>query len=306
MFRENCGRAGALIYLVNCVSPSYGHVKIGLPAAGRRAACLCALGLAAIWPSVAGAQAPSYTAADFVNASNYSAGPFAPNSVVSLFGSNLALGTAAANGGVQLPTSLANVSVQVSNMAVPLLYVSPGQINFLIPSELIDGAVSVQVERQGLVGPSITLTLVDAAPAPFVDAQNFALAEDWNQNYALVNAANPAHPGDAIILYLTGLGHTLPNPNPGEAPPTPAPLANPAELSVLLNGTAMDPTLILYAGVTPGFAGLYQIDLMLPMNTAANPEIRISMAGQSSPAGVLLAVQPLQPVQLDALPARNQ
>ncbi|MGP8247202.1 MAG: hypothetical protein ACLQVN_22150 [Bryobacteraceae bacterium] len=293
---------------MSCVSPSDGHVRVGLPAAGRRAACLCAVALAAFWPGGAWAQAPSYTAAGFVNASNYSAGPFAPNSVVSLFGSNLAFATASANAGAQLPTSLANVSVQLSNpaTAAPLLYVSPGQINFLIPSNLIDGTVNVQVERQGLVGPSVTLTLVDAAPAPFVDANNFALAEDWNQNYALVNAANPAHPGDTIVLYLTGLGHTQPNPNPGEAPATAAPLVNPAALSVLLNGTAMDPTLIFYAGGTPGFAGLYQINFILPMNTATNPEIRISMAGQTSPAGVLLAVQPLPPVQLDALPARKQ
>ncbi|MGA1994733.1 MAG: IPT/TIG domain-containing protein [Bryobacteraceae bacterium] len=292
---------------MNYVSPSYANARIGLPEvwrrAGRLAAMPCALLLAAFWPGAAGAQAPSYAAADFVNASNYSAGPFAPNSVVSLFGSNLAFGTAAANGGAQLPTSLGNVSVQVSNTAVPLLYVSPGQINFLIPSGLIDGAISVQVERQGWVGPTVTLTLVDAAPAPFVDSQSFVLAEDWNQNYAVVNAANPAHPGDTIVLYLTGLGHTVPNPNSGEAPATAASLANPAELSVLLNGAPMDPTLILYAGLTPGFAGLYQINLMLPMNTTINPEICISMAGQTSPAGVLLAVEP---VQLDARPARKQ
>jgi uncharacterized protein (TIGR03437 family) len=309
MFQENCAWAGALIYLVNWVSPSYAD-RIGPPKVLRRAGRLAtmpwAVLLAACWPGAAGAQAPSYTAADFVNASNYSAGPFAPNSVVSLFGSNLAFGTASANGGVQLPTSLGNVSVQVSNSAVPLLYVSPSQINFLIPSGLIDGAISVQVERQGLVGPSVTLTLVDAAPAPFVDSGNFALAEDFNQNYALVNAANAAHPGDTVVLYLTGLGHTLPNPNPGEAPATAAPLANPAELSVLLNGTPVVSTLILYAGLTPGFAGLYQINLMLPMNTATNPEIRISMAGQTSPAGVLLAVEAAQPVQLDARPARKQ
>jgi uncharacterized protein (TIGR03437 family) len=263
----------------------------------------CAVLLAAFWPGAAGAQAPSYAAADFVNASNYTVGPFAPNSVVSLFGTNLAFGTAVANGGAQLPTSLANISVQVSNAAVPLLFVSPGQVNFLIPSNLIDGAITVQVERQGLIGPTITLTLVDAAPAPFTDTQNFVLAEDWNKNYALVNAANPASPGDTVVLYLTGLGHTLPNPNPGEVPATAAPLANPAELAVLLNGAAVNPTYILYAGLTPGFAGLYQINLMIPPNTPANPEIRVSMASQTSPAGVLLAVQPLQ---LDARPARNQ
>ena len=262
-----------------------------------------ALTVAAFWPSAARAQAPSYTAADFVNASDYAPGPFAPNSVVSLFGSNLSFNTA--TGQIPFSTSLGGAEVWVSSTAAPLLYVSPGQINFLIPSNLSAGTVSVQVYRQGTVGPSVAITVVNAAPAPFVGVQNFALAEDWNQNYALVNSANPAHPGDTIVLYLTGLGHTLPNPDPGTALSTAAPIANPTELSLLLNGAAINSTLILYAGLTPNFPGLYQINFMLPMNTATNPQITISMAGQTSPAGVLLAVRPMQPVQLDELPARK-
>jgi len=291
---------------VNCVSPSYADARIGVPRVCRRAACWPAAVLATLWPCAAWAQALSYTAANFVNASNYTAGPFAPNSVVSLFGTNLSFNTASATSGVALPISLGGTSVSVFNSAVPLLYVSPGQINFLIPSDQADGAISVQVVRQGLVGPVVTLTLVDAAPAPFVDAQHYALAEDWNQKYALVNAANPAQPGDTIVLYLTGMGHTLPNPVPGAALATAAPLANLSELSVLLNGAALNPASILYAGATPNFAGLYQINFILPMNTTANPEIHVSMGGQISPAGALLAVQPLQPVQLDELPARKQ
>jgi uncharacterized protein (TIGR03437 family) len=305
MFPENSASPKELSYLVNCVSPSYADARIGVLRVCRRAACWPVAVLAAFWPCAAGAQAPSYTVAGFVNASNYSAGPFAPNSAVSLFGSNLCFNTASATSGAPLPTSLGGTSVSVFNSAVPLLYVSPGQINFLIPSDQADGAISVQVVRQGLAGPVVTLTLVDAAPAPFVDAQHYALAEDWNQNYALVNAANPAQPGDTIVLYLTGMGHTLPNPSPGAALATAAPLANPSELSVLLNGAALNPASILYAGATPDFAGLYQINFTLPMNIAANPEIRVSMAGQTSPAGVLLAVQPMQPVQLDEVPVRK-
>lgn len=273
---------------------------------GLRKTLPCAALLAVFWAGTAGAQAPSYTVAGFVNASDYTGGPFAPNSVVSLFGSNLSFGSASVSGGSQLPTMLANVLVIVSNTAAPLLYVSPSQINFLIPSDMTGGPITVQVNRQGLVGPAVTLTLVDAAPAPFVDSQNFALAEDWNQNWAPVNAANGASPGDTIVLYLTGLGRTQPNPSPGTGLGMAAPIANAGELSVLLNGAALDSDLIKYAGLTPGFAGLYQINFLLPMNTPANPNIQISIAGQSSPTSVMLGVKAAQPVQLDTLPARRQ
>jgi uncharacterized protein (TIGR03437 family) len=255
------------------------------------------------FPPAAQAQPPSYTAADFVNASDYAPGPFAPNSVISLFGSNLSFNTA--TGAIPYPVLLGGCQVWVSNTAAPLLYVSSSQINFLIPGELIGGTVSVQVERQGVIGPSVSLTLVDSAPAPFIAAQNLALAEDWNQNYALLNSTNAAYPGDTVVLYLTGLGHTLPNPDPGTALPSAATIANPSALSILLNGTAIDPALVLYAGSTPNFPGLYQINFMLPVSTPSNPSIAIAMGSQTSPSGILLPVQPLPPLQLDSLPPRK-
>src|SRR5215469_11553736 len=95
------------------------------------------------------AQAPSYDASSIVNASNYVNGPFAPGSIVSVFGSNLAFSTqtlAADNIAVStLPTQLANVMVYVDNQPAPLLFASPGQINFLIPSNGIAGASSIRV-----------------------------------------------------------------------------------------------------------------------------------------------------------------
>jgi uncharacterized protein (TIGR03437 family) len=60
---------------------------------------------------------------------------------------------------------------------------------------------------------------------------------------------------------------------------------------VYLGGAAVDPAAILYAGLTPGSAGLYQIDLVLPGGLATDPEIRLAIGDQSSPAGLKLAVQ---------------
>ena len=64
-----------------------------------------------------------------------------------------------------------------------------------------------------------------------------------------------------------------------------------SDLKLLLNGNAVDTVRIKYAGLTPGSAGLYQINLQLPDNLGADPEIRVAVASQSNPGGLKLAVR---------------
>src|SRR5262245_16761622 len=81
--------------------------------------------------------APAYSAAGIVNASDYSPGPFAPNSVVSIFGSGLARSTHVLSAddisGGRLPIEMNYVRVYVDDQPAPILFVSENQINFLIP-----------------------------------------------------------------------------------------------------------------------------------------------------------------------------
>lgn len=241
------------------------------------------------------AQPPGYTVSSIVNASDYSPGPFAPGSIVSIFGSNLSFGTSgltADNVSSTLPISLGDTHVVIDGSSAPLMFVSPTQINVMIPANKIAGNISLQVVRQGMQGQMVNLTLVTASPALFVSSDRFALAQDYNANYAVVTAAAPAQPGDVIVLYATGLGGTQPLPALGEIQQYPAPVNGfgSGVLQVLLNGKAIDPKLIAYAGLTPGFAGLYQINFLLPPDCPANPQIQVSMGGQSSAANVTLAV----------------
>jgi uncharacterized protein (TIGR03437 family) len=241
------------------------------------------------------AQAPYYTTASIVNASDYSRGPFAPSSVLSMFGTNLAWTTEAvtpetfASGTV--PTQLAATIVFIDNMPVPLLYASPTQINFLVPSEQIAGDVTVTVVRQGWNGPAVTISLIDAAPALFVMDGGFAIAQDWNTNYTLMTSAAPAHPGDTAVLYATGLGYTEPAYKSGAVPQSAAYITSRASMQVLLNGVAIDPGLVLYAGLTPGYCGLYQINFTIPANAGTNPEIRVQIGSQISIPSIKLAVE---------------
>ena len=250
------------------------------------------LALAVLCAGTAGGAGPSYSAAGIVNASNFTAGPFAPNSVISIFGTSLARSThilvdadlVACATGRCLPTEMNYVRVYVQNQPVPLLFVSEGQINFLMSSLESPGTVIVRVANESNSGPEIPVTLVDAAPALFSMTGGYAIAQDVKGK--LLTADAPAHAGDIVVVYATGLGRTSQKPVPGEVPSYAATVLAAASLKVTLNGKALDPSLIKYAGVTPGSAGLYQINLELPGGTGNDPEIQVT-AGNPATQTVL-------------------
>lgn len=239
------------------------------------------------------AQAPAYTAADIVNASDYSSGPFAPNSVLSIFGSNLSWYTAALQFGKGASSvtysQLGGVSVYVDNMPALLLYVSGPQINFIIPSFMATGDITVQVVREGVVGPAVTETLVDAAPALFDTGTGFAITT--HADGTLLTDTSPGQPGEIVVVYATGLGATDPNADAWEIPQAAAPIDSLSSLAVSLNGAVLPSYLIKYAGITPGCVGLYQLNLQLPQDVGTDPAIQVSVGARSTSGTAKIAVR---------------
>jgi uncharacterized protein (TIGR03437 family) len=259
------------------------------------------LALALLCAGSATGAGPSYSAAGIVNASNYTAGPFAPGSVIAVFGVGLArdehklvdADLVACKSSILaarcLPLELNYVRVYVQDQPVPLLYVGPGQVNFLMSSTETAGPVKIRVVTEGITGPEIVVTLVDAAPALFSMAGGYVIAQDAKGN--LLTADAPAHAGDTVVVYVTGLGRTSPNPAAGEIPNYAANMLAIASLKVALNGTAVDPLLIKYAGLTPGSAGLYQINIYVPDGTGNDPEIQITAGNLQAQTGLKLPVR---------------
>lgn len=240
--------------------------------------------------------APLYTAASIVNAADNQSGMLAPNAIGTIYGSNLAYSTAAITAneiqGGLLPTVIGTCETQVfvNNFPADLYYVSPTQINFLVPSNLAPGPALVSVFVDGLYGPGIPVTLSAAAPGLFqLDAQNAVATE---ADGTVLTSSSPGQPGDVVVLWATGLGGVTPPVIYGQLSTAAAPLVTGANLSILLDGTAIDPSAILYAGLAPGYAGLYQINFTLPASTGANPEIRVQLDGAISIAGIHLPVSP--------------
>ena len=243
------------------------------------------------------ADGPSYELAGFRNASNLSQGPFAPNTVVSVYGTGLAWSTysltSADIASGYLPTTLNGVQVTVNDVPAPLFMVSAGQVNFLMPTNLLAGSVAVRVVRQGVAGPDTAISVQDAAPAlyPLPEAPGYAIAQRWPE-YSLITPSVPIAPGDIVILYAAGLGRTRPYPSQAsEIPAYAALLEALPSFRVYLDGKALDASKVLYAGLAPGWASLYQVNLVLPEDVGPDPEIRLAVGNQTSRAGVRLAVQ---------------
>src|SRR5580658_8307417 len=134
-----------------------------------RLSMLLLLGVAGVF-----SQTPMVSPGGVVDAATFGA-PVSPGSLVSIFGTNLAPQTTAASA-IPLPQSLAGVSVQIDNIAAPLLYVSANQINAQIPWEVAaSGSVSVIVTNNGVQSAPVDVAIGSYSPGVFASA-GYAIA----------------------------------------------------------------------------------------------------------------------------------
>jgi uncharacterized protein (TIGR03437 family) len=234
--------------------------------------------------------APLYVPSSIVNAASPNVTSLAPNTLATLYGTRLAHATKALTTedirrGV-LPTILPGTGVRVivGGLPAPLLYVSPGQVNFLVPADLQSGRTDVRLVLDARNGPTVQLQLADVSPALFQADPEFVVAA--RADGSVITPKSPAHPGEVVVLYATGLGSTRPAAASGEIVRSAARLERLAEFRVTVGDQAVPAEDVLYAGAAPGFAGVYQINLRLPGTLEANPEIRIGFRENRSPAGV--------------------
>lgn len=195
------------------------------------------------------------------NGASYS-GNVAPGAWVSIFGTSLAPSALAASGS-PLPTQLNGVSVTIGGVPAPLVYVSPGQINAIIPFEVtiptspsIDTPVIVQTSTAA--SSAFNIRLSKDAPALFTQNQagtGAALAFDANfKPVSSIQAGNP------IVLYAVGLGATNPPASSASGGATFEPFNLVQDnLSVYVGDSQAT---IAFAGLAPGFPGIYQLNVI--------------------------------------------
>jgi uncharacterized protein (TIGR03437 family) len=250
------------------------------------------LGLAILCTGMAWGAAPSYSATGIRSSGSFALGPFSPNSLISIFGEDLATterGLTVAdivNGA--LPNELNSTRVYIDSYAVPLFYVSKTQINLLIPAKQPIGKAEIQVVRQGVYGPVAIIDIAAASPALFMNGE-YAIAT--HADNSLIHPGSPARSGELVVIYAAGLGKAERMPGLGELIPYTSQLIDLGIFRVTLNGVAVDPARLRYAGLTPASAGLYQVNLVLSENLAPDPELRLFVGDAGSQAGLRLAVR---------------
>jgi uncharacterized protein (TIGR03437 family) len=214
-------------------------------------------------------------------------GALAPGTIVAIYGQNLAA-AASQPTTIPLPTTFNNTSVIIGGLAAPLYYVSPGQINAQIPFELASGnQYQVIVSANGALTTPQPIQLAPATPGLAAFSDSTLIAQ--HSNGTLVSQSAPAMGGEYLVVYLAGLGDTTVPVASGAASPS-SPLAEPTVTPTLtINGT---PYPILFAGLTPGLVGLYQMNFQVPAGLpAGNITVVVSQNGQVSNQTVL----PYQP-----------
>ena len=248
--------------------------------------------LPCLWPDTSGILLPAFSTDSIVNAANNRAAWLAPNALATIYGTNLSYSTAQVTpsslGQGSLPFVLGGVRVFVSDFKAPLVFVSPTQINFLIPGDLLPGPATVRVDREGVTAPATRITLLETAPALFQIGP--AAIAATHADGSLITPETPARSGDFAILYGTGLGRTIPDQDPGRISYLAAPIRRFSDFRVLLDGVAVPVGNVTYAGASPGFPGLYQVNVRLPA-ISGTPELRIAIGEQSSQSALQLPVE---------------
>jgi uncharacterized protein (TIGR03437 family) len=178
--------------------------------------------------------------------------PVAPGEFLSLFGSGLGPASAV-KASLPYPPMLAGVSVSIDGIPAPIQSVSDGQINCIVPYEIAGDAFAVvQVTNNGVASNAVTLYNDFSAPGVFtLDGSGTGAAAALHPDGSIVNAQNPARVGETIALYLTGLGSV-----------TPGSLSYTDDIfDVYVDDIEAKVT---FSGLAPGFAGLYQLNFVVP------------------------------------------
>jgi uncharacterized protein (TIGR03437 family) len=241
---------------------------------------------------ISGFPAATPALAAVVNGASFAGGGVVPGEIATAFGSNLTSSTGInLTSSLPLPNLFLTDSLIVNNQPVPLFAVDnvsgQQQINFQVPWETASAPnAMIAVSSNGTAGSSISVPVLPAQPGIFnYSAGGKTFGAILHANFALANTANPAKPGEIVLIYCTGLGAVASPPEDGTAGNGEVTMNTPV---VMIGGTKAD---VSFSGLAPGFVGLYQVNAAVPSGAASgNQAVTVEMLGASSNS-VLLPVQ---------------
>lgn len=236
-------------------------------------------------------QAKPYFRSDQVlNSANLRSGAVAPGQVASITGSSLGPTDPAITGAGEWPTTLGGVQVSVNGVNVPIRYAAASRIDIQMPFNLTGATANIQVTYAGNVSDAVPVPVQATFPGLFAQRSGgTGQAKAANQDGTVNSVASPAKRGSYITVYGIGLGAVTPPAVAGQVPST-------TQLSTAVNPVAASiggvPATVSFAGLAPGYVGLYQINLLVPDAVADGAqEVVVSNANVASQNGLVIQIK---------------
>jgi len=212
--------------------------------------------------------------------------PIAQGGIASIYGEQFRYGDPQ-QGTIPLPEELGGVKVFVNGVAARLFYVSYGQINFQMPFEAPPGRVRVTVMREGQAGNVVTAEVAERAPLLLrLGLGDYGIIVNQDGTFPIPQLpgipSRPAKPGEALVAYAIGFGQTDPALATGAASPAAEPLARIVPAPTVFFGAGLTggvPVTPFYAGLTPNFVGLFQINVIVPDNAPKGDRVPLRVEG---------------------------
>ncbi len=228
------------------------------------------------------------------SAASYNASGIAPGEIVAVFGQSLAPATtqyATLDSAGKVSTNLGGVQVLFNGAPGALIATTAGQINVIVPYEVaLYSKVNVEVINQGNASTPFAMPVVGALPGMFTsDYSGQGQAAVLNQDNSVNSAKNPELRGNRVQIFATGEGLTNPPGVDGRRATAivPKPVLS---CSATIGGLS---ALVKYCGAAPNFAGLVQINLVIPEGVApgSSVPVQVSIGTAASQDGATIAVQ---------------
>ena len=202
--------------------------------------------------------------------------PIAPGEFINIYGTGLPARSAVP---VPFPTSLNGVQLLINNTPAPLYLITATNVYGVVPYSLTGSTATIVLSNGAAQSNTITVPVAASAPGVASLAQNgLGAGAITHADGTVVSATSPASRGETVVIYLTGLGAVTPPAADGKSPTG---LSKSSSVQAIYFGaTLADSSAILFQGLTPGYAGLYQINVTIPLGV--EPSTAVPLAIQTS------------------------
>jgi uncharacterized protein (TIGR03437 family) len=217
----------------------------------------------------------------------------APGAFISIYGENLAAATSIESSATY-PTSLGSVQVFLDGEPLPLYFTANKQIDAIVPFDIEPNTSPQLVVQNGTaLSTPEPVNVVAASPGVFTQNQSGTgpgaiLNVPVKGTPGLNTPANPATGGDVLEIFCTGLGQVSPAATAG-TPASTTTLSHTAN-TVMATIGGQDAQ-VAFAGLAPGFVGLYQVNAVVPAGIAPSSSVPLVLkVGGASSVPVAVAL----------------